>query len=143
MAGARSDFKELRGLIQSYSRIAARGFMEELATGMGARALELVHDGFERARDPYDRAWAPLKYRKGQPLRDTRRLEGSIRLSVNGRGGFSLDTGLIYARTHNKGRRPIPQRMFLPEEMPGPRWVTALERTGKEIFLSTLKARPG
>lgn len=48
--------------------------------------------------------WAPLKYRKGQPLRDTGRLMNSISGQVVGDKGL-VTTNVVYAGTHNYGAK--------------------------------------
>lgn len=101
-----------------------------------------VKRNFQLGMDPDTGAkWAPIKNRKGLPLRDKGRLMRSIHGEVTGSGfstKVSIGTNLIYAATHQFGdpeRKPktakllafkvfgvwvrarrvsIPQRKFLP-----------------------------
>lgn len=106
---------------------------------VGTLVVAGVKSTFFKGEDPdTGTAWAPIKNRKGQPLRDTGRLMRSIHYEKRGTS-VSIGTNLIYALTHQKGdpnRVPrfakylvfevmgvtvrakkvsIPQRRFLPE----------------------------
>lgn len=77
---------------------------------------------FKLGVDPWGTTWAPLKYRKGQPLRDTGRLQRSI-TSVADSKGVSIGTNTVYARAHQFGKsqpetRRITQAFGKPLKFP-------------------------
>ena len=49
-------------------------FPDDTATVIGAAALKLVQDGFNKSTDPYGERWRPLASRRGKPLEKTGRL---------------------------------------------------------------------
>lgn len=129
MAGVKfkGDFRKLQQLIGGFEKLQTKRFREQMNRRMAETALELAHDGFERSISPYGQRWRNPKYRNGMPLRDTGRLEASIRPNSSATR-FELSTNVIYAATHQWGRGPIPQRMFLPNSTQGfgGRWRRAL-----------------
>lgn len=74
---------ELRRRMESLASPAMR---RALSDALAAESLKLVDDGFDRSRDPYGKAWAPLKSRSGKPLLDTGRMRSAFtqRSSVDG-----------------------------------------------------------
>lgn len=77
---------------------------------------------FKLGIDPFGQPWAPLKYRKGQPLRDTGRLQRSI-TSVADSSGVVIGTNVRYARAHQRGKskpevRRITQAFGKPLKFP-------------------------
>lgn len=82
------------------------------------------------------RGSAPISVPSGEPLRDTGLLMGSIHGSVSGYTGI-ISASREYAGAHQFGTKiagrnhsvTIPQRSFLPREIPGlpPSWRTEFE----------------
>lgn len=73
------------------------------AMEIGARLwLNRITRGFRAGTDPWGKSWAPLKQRRGQPLRDTGRLRNSIVAESDPRG-FSIGTNTCYAIVHQFG----------------------------------------
>lgn len=64
---------------------------------------------FKLGIDPWNSPWAALKLRKGQPLRDTGRLQRSITSRVDSTG-VTVGTNLIYAPTHQFGATIEPKK---------------------------------
>lgn len=89
---------------------------------------------FKLGIDPWGSPWAKLKLRRGQPLRDTGRLDRSI-TSAPDSTGVTVGTNVKYARTHQYGAeiQPVKARRLV---FPGP--------AGKLIFAKkvTIPARP-
>ncbi len=89
---------------------------------------------FKLGIDPWGNPWQALKFRKGQPLRDTGRLNRSIVSKVDA-SGVTVGTNLIYAPVHQFGATIVPKnkpRLVFP----GP--------NGNLIFAKkvTIPARP-
>jgi len=141
MAGVRfkGDSRKLQQLASRFGQLATAKSKAELNRKLAREALELAHDGFDRSITPYGVRWKNPKYRRGQPLRKTRRLESSIRPSATGLD-FGLVTNVIYAATHQWGRDAIPQRMFLPNGRQGfgGRWRRALQAIADNHVRETL-----
>jgi phage gpG-like protein len=89
---------------------------------------------FKLGIDPWANPWAKLKIRKGQPLRDTGRLQRSIVSSPDAQG-VTVGTNLVYAPVHQFGAtiEPVKAKRLV---FPGP--------GGKLIFAKkvTIPARP-
>jgi phage gpG-like protein len=136
MAGAafrvRGDDEKVKRLIRKLDDAATRRFRAELNTVMGTAAVGLVQDCFRFSRDPYGRRYKPLKYRKGQPLRDTNRLMNSTSRSATS-ASFVISTNVAYGSFHQQGTRFIPQRMYLPDSRRGlpASWRASLFRVAK------------
>lgn len=98
-----------------------------LAPVMGeiARTLETrVALGFRQGVSPYGEPWAPITYRQGQPLRDTRQLQGSI-TSDHGKDYATIGTNTSYAPVHQFG---LSQTVMVP-----PHERTITQAFGKSI----------
>lgn len=63
---------------------------------------------FKLGVDPWGSPWLALKFRKGQPLRDTGRLQRSITSSADSTG-VTVGTNLVYAPTHQFGATIVPK----------------------------------
>ena len=89
---------------------------------------------FKLGIDPWGNPWQALKLRKGQPLRDTGRLNRSIVSSVDATG-VTVGTNVKYAPVHQFGATIVPKnKPRLVFKGPG----------GKLIFAKkvTIPARP-
>lgn len=64
---------------------------------------------FKMGIDPWANPWAALKLRKGQPLRDTGRLNRSITSRADA-DGVTIGTNVMYARTHQFGATIEPKK---------------------------------
>ncbi|MEC7121109.1 MAG: phage virion morphogenesis protein [Pseudomonadota bacterium] len=58
--------------------IAATSNTQPILDGMGRVLTNFIRLGFKTSRSPWGEPWQPLKYRQGQPLRDTGRFQASI-----------------------------------------------------------------
>lgn len=76
----------------------------DLLDDVGAALAENVRMTFVMGASPYGVPWAPLRHRKGQPLRDTGRLMNSITHRVVG-NTVEVGTNVEYAPTHQFGAR--------------------------------------
>ncbi len=117
---------------------------------IGNDLAEMARQGFVHGESPGGEPWAPLKFRAGQPLRDTGRLMNSITHRVS-RDYIEVGTNVKYAAVHQFGAtiRPkrgkflvfkprgasnpifarevtIPARPFLPDETLPPDWLQAI-----------------
>lgn len=85
---------------------------------VGRALLARVQSGFHLSRDPYGRAWKPLKYRVGKPLIDTGRLLASQTFLAS-RTEITVGTSVLYGKYHQFGTDRIPARSFLPTRAGG------------------------
>lgn len=155
-SGARSRLARLDSAVSS-----PRGAFETVGRVLVSR-IKLC---FKLGIDPWGTPWAALKIRKGQPLRDTGRLNRSITSSADN-GGVTVGTNVQYARTHQYGaniqsvkakrlvfqgpggrlifakRVTIPARPFMPlrrgsavAELP-PGWSADVTRALRAYFIA-------
>lgn len=89
---------------------------------------------FKLGVDPWGKPWAPLKFRKGQPLRDTGRLNRSIVSRIDG-SGVTVGTNVQYAPVHQFGAT------IAPKNKP---WLVFPGPSGKLVFAKkvVVPARP-
>lgn len=100
---AKQDINALIGAtlqLQEY-----RDLMERVGRGMKAD----VDMNFRRGHGPDGGPWAPLKVRKGQPLRDTGRLQRSITWQADATR-VVIGTNLLYARLQQFGGTIKPNK---------------------------------
>lgn len=104
------------------------GDLHDPLEAIGRAWKKRVQDGFIGSVDPWGRPWAELKWRHGQPLRDTNKFMNSIDYLVDGdtlevgTNHGPLDSGGSIAAVHQFGTKRagrdrktvIPARRFLP-----------------------------
>lgn len=88
---------------------------EDKSRALGALGNVLANRirlGFRMGRDPWGNPWRPLnpRFRTGQPLRDTDRLQRSITSQVQG-DAVAVGTNVRYARTHQYGATILPKNV--------------------------------
>lgn len=127
MAGVSGDFAKLQAIRRRVARIRDPAFRREFLQQLAEEARYQLQESFAGSKDPYDRPWAPLKRRIGQPLRDTGRLQNSFTATVTA-NRIEVSSRAHYASFHNFGTRRIPVRSFLPNGSLGPRWTRAFVR---------------
>jgi phage virion morphogenesis protein len=98
-AGARAKLKAL---------IAASGDLKPVFATVGRVIVNRIRLCFKLGIDPWGTPWAALKFRKGQPLRDTGRLQRSIVANPD-KDGVTIGTNVKYARTHQFGATITPK----------------------------------
>lgn len=108
--------------------------MQPVYATIGRVLVNRIRLCFKLGIDPWGNPWQALKFRKGQPLRDTGRLNRSIVSKVDA-SGVTVGTNLIYAPVHQFGATIVPKnkpRLVFP----GP--------NGSLIFAKkvTIPARP-
>lgn len=119
---------------------AAAANMRPVFATIGRVIANRIRLCFRLGVDPWGSPWARLKLRRGQPLRDTGRLQRSI-TSRPDADGVTIGTNVLYARTHQFGaeieaknakflmfragsrwfklkRVIVPRRAFLPLRTP-------------------------
>jgi phage virion morphogenesis protein len=69
---------------------------------IGRFLVSKIQMGFRTSRDPWGNAWAALKFRSGQPLRDTGRLRNSIHYAATPQE-VTVGTNVSYAAVHQFG----------------------------------------
>lgn len=100
---------------------------------IGRVLLSRIRLGFRTGTAPKGTPWRALRSRVGQPLRDTGRLQSSIRSQAD-RDGVTIGTNLIYARVHQFGATIVPRQAKM----------LAFEIGGRTVFAKsvTIPARP-
>jgi phage gpG-like protein len=99
------DFAELAALNKQLADLTLK---HKLLTAASAEGLTQVQMGFRDQRDPFGKAWAPLKYRKGtkgkraQILRLTGRMGNSF-TSTPTENGFQVGSNTEYTKYHQEG----------------------------------------
>lgn len=134
------DFAGLAALRDGLAALGDGAARAGLLANLAEEGRRLTRQGFRRSRDPYGGAWAPLKVRVGgRPLMDTGRLLNSLATRADA-GGFWVESGVVYAATHQHGRGAIPRRQYLPEDATGglpAAWRAAFAHAA-EAYLTTL-----
>jgi phage virion morphogenesis protein len=85
---------------------------------LGNALANRIRLGFRIGQSPYGAAWKPINpaFRSGQPLRDTGRLQRSIKHAVQG-DSVLVGTNVRYAATHQFGAQIKPKnaaRLAIP-----------------------------
>lgn len=114
MAGVRitGANKKLEELAARMKRVSTTLHKKGLYTELAAVMHKDVMRSFSNSKTPYGKPFAKLKSRKGKPLVKTGKLRESVKMFADSKR-FGVATDLIYAATHNYGRKPIPQRQFM------------------------------
>lgn len=155
MAGASV---EVTGLAELQARLANLGngkATKAVSKEIAIEAQVLVGEGFQKGQAPDGSPWEPIKYRSGQPLRDSGRLGASVIVEDTGKG-FKVGTNVLYANVHQHGavitvKRAkqlysaklgrgfgksvkIPARPFLPTDAPPGPWMKRFEEVAEDTI---------
>ena len=140
-AGLRANLGQLERLQAAVRQLRSSEFRYLLLSEMAAAALDFVREEFEVSRDPYGNPWEPLKKPRsgfGGPLLKTGRLMQSVRARINGgERKFTLYSNRDYSQFHQRGTKTIPQRRFLPDELPAA-WAARFEQIANEAIRRAL-----
>jgi phage gpG-like protein len=126
----------LTALHERIRRIGTPSFQIPFGRALGDEAVNQFVDGFDRSRDPYGKAWEPLKYGHGRPLVNTGRLANSASATPVP-SGFSFRIGESYGEFHQLGTERIPVRQMVPMASTGgvgPIWGAALNRVANDFL---------
>lgn len=82
--------------------------LKPLMITLGQTGVSRMKMGFSQGRSPEGAAWKPLKFRKGQPLRDTGRLMNSITHQLEGSDKVAIGTNVFYGIVHQFGATVHP-----------------------------------
>lgn len=161
--GVRGDFNRLAVLAQQTRELGSDDVRRRLNEVLGREARSLVDRTFRAGTTPDGEAWAPLRLRDGQPLRDTGRLQRSMTLGDVTARGFRVGTNVAYAPTHQFGativpvsaralrfktrdgrwhllkKATIPARPFLPLARLPRRWALSMSAQGRKFIDSVIK----
>ncbi len=112
MSAVTGDFAAVAKLVQSFKALAGEGteaalYKHNLFKQCAEGARHALDDEFIYSRDPYGNPWKPLSMRVGKPLVDTGRLASSWTYRVTAKG-FSIETNVAYAATHQYGAVILP-----------------------------------
>jgi phage gpG-like protein len=132
--GVRGDFEKLKALRGALEGLRSGKVQRRVIRELGRTAHSLVLSGFAAGEDPYGKPWEALRTRKGQPLRDTGRLQNSISFRASGTG-FSLLTSVVYAPFHQEGTKRIKKRPYFPDERGLPReWAEEFKEVADDVI---------
>jgi len=95
---------------------AAMGNLAPAYAVIGSRLATKIRLCFRLGVDPWGSPWVALKLRKGQPLRDTGRLQRSITSNPDS-SGVTIGTNLIQAKVQQFGATIVPvkaKRLVFP-----------------------------
>lgn len=98
VTGDKAALDRLRARLR---RLGTEG-TKRVAAQVAEETKSLVTEGFQRGVSPDGQAWAPLRVRAGQPLRDTGRLATSLTVTHAGLT-FTVGTNVAYAGVHQQG----------------------------------------
>lgn len=160
---SKGNLASLQAYVQAL-RAVGKGGARRVSRALSNKAKALVDEGFARGMAPNGAAWAPLKVRSGQPLRDTRQLQNST-LPVDAGRGFRISSAVHHGDVHQRGATiqakgrtlysrklnmafgksvTISARPFLPREGNLPaRWQTGLDEAAREAIARMLKGAGG
>lgn len=130
------DIEKLGLAAKAFRRLASGEARRVLSLVLANEALELIDEGFSTGKAPDGSAWAPLKHRSGQPLRDTGRLQrGWFVVQATGTG-FTVGNATAYAAHHQYGapEAGIPARPMVPTGKLPPAWNNALDEAAREFL---------
>lgn len=163
---AQIDVQVVDALIQDKLREFEQraGALQPVYQTIGRVLVNRIRLGFKLGASPFGSPWRALKIRRGQPLRDTGRLQRSITANADAQG-VTIGTNVRYASVHQFGAviRPrrarrlvfpgpngrlifakqvtVPARPFMPlldrntARLP-PEWSTAVARAMRAYFLA-------
>jgi phage gpG-like protein len=145
------------------ARVGSGGFRTLMAKNLGEEARRQLANSFRAERNPYGKAWAPLKQERprdrraakrrrkggrsalrGKILQDTGRMRAAVAVEATA-AGFRIDIPVKYAPHHQYGapRGRLPQRQMLPMVETGglgPIWTPAFNQVAKDLIDRHLKA---
>ncbi len=129
------------GLRSRIAGLSGPAFRAKLSQVLSAAAFKMTMDTFHRSTDPYGRAWARLKVRKGKPLLDTGRMRASTYF-VPLASGFRVDFSANYAVHHQYGTRRMVRRQMIPMPETGglpPTWSERFDKETEALITRELK----
>lgn len=140
------DFAGLGQLARNVERLA-RVPSRAAALAAPGIAREIAGE-FAAGRDPYGRAWAPLRPstqargRRPPPLTDTGKMRAGVDVRPLPGAGIAITfADEIPAYFHNRGTRKMVRREILPVSAFPARWARVLERAGDEAVARTMEGR--
>lgn len=101
------DDKEVSKKLQEMQ--AATGNLRPAMEVIGRKVRAKINLGFRNGVSPFGEPWKPVKYRSGQPLRDTGRLQRSIGYRTESEA-VNIGTNVIYGPIHQYGGTIVPKR---------------------------------
>jgi phage gpG-like protein len=142
------DFAKLEALIKRAADVPS--LMNKIKQHAAMEARRQIRRTFVESRDPYGNPWAPLKLRKGKPLRLTGALSNFVVTQTG--DGFLVTTAAPYAATHQYGatitakRAPwltfsVGKRWFRAKQVAIPKRQMIPEGTWGDIWTSAMTAR--
>lgn len=132
-SGVTGDFGKLTDWAKRLR--ASDRVLRSVAKNMAEEALDLVAQGFADEKDPYGRAWAKLKVRRGKILQDTARLKRSWHRVKLSETGFTIAAGASYATFHQAGTKRMAARKMVPDggNLPAS-WRAAMLEAAHEVL---------
>lgn len=120
--------------------LAATDDLTPVMQAIGGVLVNRIRTDFDQSQDPYGNPWAPLKFRNGQPLRDTGRLRNSIDFDVPGTNVVEVGTNVAYAPVHQFGAK-IPAHGGDTPSTPGNVSIDGFVASGAPVLLFSAGGR--
>lgn len=142
----KGDTKKLEKLIKNMERAGRGSWTGGLTKQLALTARDQVQRTIREGRSPDGVKYVPLKYRRGKPLMDTRRLYNSFIAGSTPRT-FTITSNVIYAARQNFGwpregpKTNPPARPFMPGDVLPRRWERELKKVANDYIGNTLGIR--
>ncbi len=108
--------KTVMELADRISSIGSATFMNAMSEALADETIEQIDQCFRYERDPYGRAWEPLKYRPSVSILDlTHKLRNSFRKIEVRPGRFIIQSDSEYAVHHQYGTKTMAARKIVPD----------------------------
>jgi len=126
-------------LEQSVAKLAE--IPRKIAEDVAPEINRLIQKQFSEGKDPYGRAWAPLKAstlktgRKPPPLTDTRKMRDGTKVYVirANYAGLRIVVGEPYGYFHQVGTKNMKARPILPQYGIPAAWKRALDESARRV----------
>ena len=136
--GIKGDFSGLDNFIRKLNQeIVQKNVHRTISNAIAEDFVEKVKEGFSESHDPFGNSWANLRYRDGQPLRDSGNLASSFEPKNVSAEGFQLGTDREYGVHHQFGapKANIVARPMLPPNGKLPKeWGEAAQEIAAEVM---------
>jgi phage gpG-like protein len=141
------DLDDAAGQAKVDKLLAKFGNLQPLHATIGRVLVNRIRQCFRLGVDPWGTPWLALKMRKGQPLRDTGRLQRSVSATPDAQG-VSVGTNVFYAPVQQFGATIVPVKakrlvfkgprgivIFAKKVVVPPRRFMPLRRPGSPVEL--------
>lgn len=130
---------QIARLEQSVAKLAE--IPRKIAEDVAPEINRLIQKQFDEGKDPYGRAWAPLKKstldmgRRPPPLTDTRKMRDGTKVYVlrANYAGLRIVVGEPYGYFHQVGTKNMKARKILPDAGIPADWKRAFDDSARRV----------